>query len=217
MKIYLATNNQNKKREIQEIFPQHQIITPAEEGIEFDPEETGTTFYENSLIKAKTLFEIVKCPVIADDSGICVDALNGAPGIYSSRYAGPNFMQGKPDGSKVSQEEQNKFLIDQLNEALKNNIIPNAQYLNGPRSCHYTCAMVLYLGPDRLFVAQETFEGALIESIEKQAGNGGFGYDPIVFLPDQNKTIAQISSEEKHAISHRGKAVRALQNIIEKI
>ena len=217
MKIYLASGNKHKKKEMAELFPEHTIVIPSDENIAFDPEETGTTFYENSIIKAKALYDIVHCPVIADDSGICVDGLNSAPGIYSSRYAGPDFMQGKPDGSKVSQEEQNKFLIEQLNQALKNNNLPKAQYLNGPRSCHYTCAMVLYLGPDRLFVAQETFEGTLIDSIEKQAGNGGFGYDPIVFLPDQNKTIAQISSEEKHAISHRGKAVRALQNIIEKI
>ena len=217
MKIYLATSNQNKKREIQEIFSQHEIRTPADDGIEFDPEETGTTFYENSLIKAKALYEIVKCPVIADDSGICVDALNGAPGIYSSRYAGPEFMKGKPDGSKISQEEQNLHLINQLNEAIKQKNLPNMPYLNGERSCHYTCAMVLYLGPDRLFVAQETFEGTIIDSIEKQAGNGGFGYDPIVFLPQQNKTIAQLTAAEKHAISHRGKAVRALQKIIEKL
>lgn len=217
MKIYLATSNQNKKREIQEIFSQHEIRTPADDGIEFDPEETGTTFYENSLIKAKALYEIVKCPVIADDSGICVDALNGAPGIYSSRYAGPKFMKGKPDGSKISQEEQNLHLINQLNEAIKQKNLPNMPYLNGERSCHYTCAMVLYLGPDRLFVAQETFEGTIIDSIEKQAGNGGFGYDPIVFLPQQNKTIAQLTADEKHAISHRGKAVRALQKIIEKL
>jgi len=217
MKIYLATSNQNKKREIQEIFSQHEIRTPADDGIEFDPEETGTTFYENSLIKAKALYEIVKCPVIADDSGICVDVLNGAPGIYSSRYAGPEFMKGKPDGSKISQEEQNLHLINQLNEAIKQKNLPNMPYLNGERSCHYTCAMVLYLGPDRLFVAQETFEGTIIDSIEKQAGNGGFGYDPIVFLPQQNKTIAQLTANEKHAISHRGKAVRALQKIIEKL
>ena len=217
MKIYLATSNHNKKREIQEIFSQHEIRTPADDGIEFDPEETGTTFYENSLIKAKALYEIVKCPVIADDSGICVDALNGAPGIYYSRYAGPEFMKGKPDGSKISQEEQNLHLINQLNEAIKQKNLPNMPYLNGERSCHYTCAMVLYLGPDRLFVAQETFEGTIIDSIEKQAGNGGFGYDPIVFLPQQNKTIAQLTADEKHAISHRGKAVRALQKIIEKL
>ena len=87
MKIYLATGNLNKKREVSELFPEHTIVIPKDEGIDFDPEETGSTFYENSLIKAKALWEIVRSPVLADDSGICADALNGAPGIYSSRYA----------------------------------------------------------------------------------------------------------------------------------
>ena len=153
MKIYLATNNQHKKKEMCELLPEHTILTPADEGIDFNPDETGTTFYENSLIKAKALYEIVKSPVIADDSGICVDALGGVPGIYSSRYAGPDFLKGKPDGSKISQDEQNVFLINQLNNALKNEQLPSASYLHGERSCHYTCAMVLYCGSDRLFVA----------------------------------------------------------------
>ena len=118
MKIYLATGNKNKKREMCELLPEHTILIPSDEGIDFDPDETGTTFYENSLIKARTLYDIVHCPVIADDSGICVDALGGAPGIFSSRYAGPDFMQGKPDGTKISQEEQNIFLIQQTNEAI---------------------------------------------------------------------------------------------------
>ena len=217
MKIYLATNNKNKKKEMSQILNTHQIITPSDEGIEFDPDETGTTFYENSLIKAKALYDIVHYPVIADDSGICVDALGGSPGIYSSRYAGPGFMHGKPDGTKISQEEQNIFLIQQLNDAIKGGNLPPAPYLNGPRSCHYTCAMVLYCGGDRLFVAQETFEGTLIDDINNQAGDGGFGYDPIVFLPQYNKTVAQISAEEKNAISHRGKAVRIIQKIIENL
>ena len=197
MKIYLATNNQHKKKEMCELLPEHTILTPADEGIDFNPDETGTTFYENSLIKAKALYEIVKSPVIADDSGICVDALGGVPGIYSSRYAGPDFLKGKPDGSKISQDEQNVFLINQLNNALKNEQLPSASYLHGERSCHYTCAMVLYCGSDRLFVAQETFEGVLIKDITEQAGNGGFGYDPIVFLPEYQKTVAQISADEK--------------------
>ena len=200
-----------------QILCEHEIITPSDEGIEFDPEETGTTFYENSLIKAKALYDIVHYPVIADDSGICVDALGGSPGIYSSRYAGPQYLHGKPDGSKISQEEQNIFLIQQTNDAIKSGKLPKMPYLNGPRSCHYTCAMVLYCGGDRLFVAQETFEGTLIEDINQQAGSGGFGYDPIVFLPQYGKTVAQITAEEKNAISHRGKAVRAIQRIIEKL
>lgn len=217
MKIYLATNNQHKKKEMCELLPEHTVLTPADEGINFNPDETGSTFYENSLIKAKALYEIVKSPVIADDSGICVDALGGAPGIYSSRYAGPDFMQGKPDGSKISQEEQNILLINQLNDALKNENLPSASYLHGERSCHYTCAMVLYCGSDRLFVAQETFEGILIKDINEQAGNGGFGYDPIVFLLEYQKTVAQISADEKNAISHRGKAVKALKLIIDNL
>lgn len=214
MKIYLATGNKNKKREMCELLKDHTILIPSDEGIEFDPDETGSTFYENSLIKAKTLYDIVHCPVIADDSGICVDALGGAPGIYSSRYAGPDFMKGRPDGKKISQEEQNIFIISQLNDAIKNGNLPKGEYLHGERSCHYTCAMVMYCGTDRLYVAQETFEGTIIDDIKNQAGDGGFGYDPIVFLPEYNKTVAQISADEKNAISHRGKAVRALQKII---
>ena len=217
MKIYLATGNKNKKKEMVELLPDHEIVIPSDEGIVFDPDETGTTFYENSLIKAKALYDIVHYPVIADDSGICVDALGGSPGIYSSRYAGPDFMHGKPDGSKITQEEQNKFIIQQTNDAIKSGNLPEMPYLHGPRSCHYTCAMVLYCGPDRLFVAQETFEGSLIDDINKQAGSGGFGYDPIVFLPEYNKTVAQITAEEKNAISHRGKAVRAIKGIIDKL
>ena len=216
MKIYLATGNKNKKREMVELLQGHEIIIPSDENIEFDPDETGITFYENSLIKAKALYDIVHYPVIADDSGICVDALGGSPGIYSSRYAGPDFMHGKPDGTKISQEEQNIFLIEQTNKAIKDGNLPKMPYLHGPRSCHYTCAMVLYAGPDRLFVAQETFEGTLIDDINNQAGSGGFGYDPIVFLPEYNKTVAQLTADEKNAISHRGKAVRAIKSIIEK-
>lgn len=217
MKIYLATGNKNKKKEMVELLPEHEIVIPADEGIEFDPDETGVTFYENSLIKARALYEIVHCPVIADDSGICVDALGGKPGIYSSRYAGPNYMQGKPDGSKISQDEQNRFIIQQTNDAIYSKNLPKGAYLNGERSCHYTCAMVLYLGEDRLYVAQETFEGTLINKIEDAAGNGGFGYDPIVFLPQYNKTVAQITSEEKNSISHRGKAVKQIQKIIQNL
>ena len=206
MKIYLASGNLNKKREVQELFPEHTVVIPKDEGIEFDPEETGTTFYENSLIKAKALWEIVHCPVLADDSGICVDALDGAPGIYSSRYAGPEFMKGKPDGSKTPQEDQNKFIIQQTNEAISNGF-------KGGRKAHYTCAMVLYMGPDRLFVCQETMEGEIIPDIAEARGSGGFGYDPLFFLPDQGKTAAELTADEKNAISHRGKASRLMKKI----
>ena len=175
MKIYLATGNENKKREMSQILNQHEIVTPKDEGIDFNPVEDGSTFYENSIKKAKALYEIVQQPVIADDSGICVDALNGIPGIYSARYAGPNYEKGLPDNKKISQQEQNEFLIQQLNVVEKSNNYPNAPYKNGNRSAHYTCAMVLYLGNDRIYIAQETMEGCLINKIEEARGTGGFG------------------------------------------
>lgn len=217
MKIYLATGNLNKKRELSEILSNHEIIIPKDEGIEFDPIENGSDFYENSIIKAKALYKIVKKPVIADDSGICVDALGGMPGIYSSRYAGPDFPKGNPNGKKIPQSEQNKFLIESLNEALKNGKIDSSGFLNGPRSAHYTCAMVLYLGHDRIYIVQETMEGAIVESLEEQRGSGGFGYDPLFLIPSMRKTAAELSSDEKNAISHRGKAIRALVEIINRL
>lgn len=217
MKIFLATGNMNKKREMQEIFPEHTIVTPKDEGIAFDPEETGTTFYENSLIKARTLYNLVHCPVISDDSGICVDVLGGAPGIYSARYAGPEFMKGRPDGTKIPQAQQNEFIIQQTNDALAKGIDTSpkdGRFPNGPRSARYVCAMVLYLGPERFVVAQETMEGTIIENSKDQAGDGGFGYDPLFFLPQYGKTSAQITADEKNAISHRGKAARIIQSVL---
>ncbi len=214
MKIYLASGNKNKKRELSQILSDFEIVTPDDEGIEFDPIETGTTFYENSLIKARTLWNIVHSPVIADDSGICVDALGGIPGVYSARYAGPEFPKGRPDGKRISQEEQNVFLIQQTNDALKKGGIDTTHFANGERSCHYACSMVFLVNPDKFFVVQETFEGTLIKDIKDKAGTGGFGYDPIIFLPQYNQTVAQISAEEKNRISHRGKATEYLKMLI---
>mgnify|MGYP003439920189 FL=1 len=216
MIIYVASGNLNKKREMEEIFKEHTIVIPKDEGINFDPEETGTDFYQNSMIKAKALWDIVHCPVIADDSGICVDALNGVPGVWSSRYAGPDFHKGKPDGSKISQEEQNKFLIEELNEALKKGV-DSTYFPNGPRSAHYSCSMVLMLNPSRFFIAQETMEGTIIEDIKDARGQYGFGYDPIFFLPQYGKTDAEILPEQKNAISHRGKACKIISDILKKL
>ena len=200
---------------MQAILSKHTIVIPSDEGIEFDPIEDGSSFYENSMIKAKSLYEIVKCPVIADDSGICVDALNGIPGIYSSRYCGPDFPQGRPDGSVISQQDKNTLLINQLNAVLSLGKVNTCSFRNGPRSAHYTCSMVMYCGTDRFFSAQETMEGKLVERIEDAAGTGGFGYDPVFFLPEFNKTAAEISAEQKNKIPHRGKAARALLKIID--
>lgn len=196
----------------------HTIVTPQDAGIAFAPEETGTTFYENSIIKAKALYQLVGgAPVIADDSGLCVAALGGRPGIYSARYAGPDAPQGIP-GKQIPQTAQNAFLIEELNRALTagSGAVTGdaARFPYGQRSAHYTCAMTLYCGGDRLFVCQETMDGALVDHIDAARGTGGFGYDPIFFLPDLGKTAAELSSEEKNARSHRGKAMRALMHII---
>ncbi len=215
MKIYLATGNLNKKRELSQILKDHQIVVPGDEGIDFNPVEDGTTFYENSIIKARTLYDIVGCPVIADDSGISADALGGIPGIYSARYAGPDFPKGSPDGKKIPQDEQNRFLVESITAALEDGKIDASRFENGPRSAHYTCAMVLYLGHDRVYVVQETMEGSIVESIEDARGSGGFGYDPIFFIPSKNRTAAELSADEKNEISHRGKATRALVKIID--
>ena len=214
MKLYLATNNAHKKREAAEIFSPHEIVIPADEGIDFDPEETGATFFENALIKACALYDIVRCPVLADDSGISVDALGGRPGIFSSRYGGRDFPRGRADGKKTAQDAQNRFLIEELNDALSGST-GACRFLHGKRSAHYTCSMVLYLGGERMYAAQETMEGVIVASIEDARGNGGLGYDPIFFIPEIGKTAAELSDEEKNAISHRGKAGRSMQRIIE--
>ena len=220
MKIYLASSNKDKLREMRQLFPNYTIVEPFEEGIAFAPEETGSTFYENSLIKAQALYNITGLPVIADDSGICVDALNGAPGIFSARYAGSQYPKGLPDGKKITQAEQNELLIEQTNKAILEGTIPKdarGRFLLGLRTCRYVCAMVLYLGPERLYVAQETMEGTLIEDIKDARGSGGFGYDPLFLVPSYKKTAAELTAEQKNAISHRGKAARAIRTITESL
>lgn len=191
MKIFLASSNIHKKKEISEILPEYTVLCPGEEGIEFNPEETGNSFVDNALIKAKALWEIVREPVLADDSGICVDALNGEPGIYSSRY-------GSTPAHKLTQEEQNRLLLEKMQG-------------NPHRNCRFVCAMVLYLEKDRYYIVQETLEGILAET---PLGKGGFGYDPLVFLPGFNKTVAQLTEEEKNSISHRGKALKILKKLL---
>ena len=118
MTIYLASGNRHKQSEIQAMLPDCSVLIPADSGISFDPEETGKTFIENSLIKAKALWTITHKPVLADDSGICVDILDGRPGIYSARYAGKNTAAVK-DSQKLSAEERNLLLIDEAAGAVR--------------------------------------------------------------------------------------------------
>lgn len=219
MEIFLATGNLHKKHEMQMLCKPHNIIIPKDIGLSFDPEETGLTFFENALIKAKCLWEVVKKPVIADDSGICVDALDGKPGIYSARYSGRKYLgldtTKETDGHNLSQLEQNTLLIQDVNLTLKEKGLNPFDIEN--RKCRYVCSIILYLEKDRFMCAQETFEGILLTDIADCKGEKGFGYDPIVFLPKYNKTIAQLTEEEKNMISHRGKAVKEVMTSFNQI
>lgn len=212
MKLYLATNNAHKKKEMQALFAPYTIVIPSDEGFEFHPEETGKTFFENALIKAKALYDLAHEPVLADDSGICVSLLDGRPGIFSARYGGKKFPHGNPV-KKMSQDEQNRALIAELNDAVLK-ASGDEKFPHGIRSAHYVCALVLFCGGDRIFLSQETMEGSIVDSIEDARGNGGFGYDPIFLLPDLKKTAAELSSAEKNAVSHRGKASTVMKKTI---
>ncbi len=183
MKIYFASGNAHKREELARIFGGHTIVIPSDEGIPFDPEETENTFAGNALIKAKALYDLVGEPVIADDSGICVDALGGAPGVVSARY-------GSENGRNLDAAGRNALLLSNMEG-------------REDRRCRFVCSMVLYLGPERFTLVQETLEGLLVT---KSSGSGGFGYDPLVFLPEYGRTVAELDPAEKDACSHRGKA-----------
>ena len=160
--------------------------------MDFAPEETGSTFLENALIKARALSDLVNAhgttmPVIADDSGLCVDALGGRPGIYSARYG---------EGGTVG--TQTRLLLGELGD-------------NPNRRARFVCAMVLLFRADRFFAVQETLEG---EIVREARGEGGFGYDPILHLPEFGRTVAELSEAEKNRISHRGKAGRAIAKLL---
>lgn len=201
MKIVFATGNKNKVKEIREILGSlgMDIITMAEAGITEDIVEDGTTFEENSMIKAKGVADALKkinpelaaeSIVMADDSGLEVDYLNKEPGVYSARYMGKD----------TSYTEKNNNIISRLDG------VPDEK-----RSARFVCAVSAVLPNGRDFCVRETMEGRIGYEI---AGSNGFGYDPIFFLPEYGKTSAEISPEEKNAISHRGKALRAMEKLL---
>lgn len=185
MRIVLASSNEHKVKEINAIvngYGVEFVLPPAG----FDPVEDGTTFEENSYIKARAAWEISKTWSLADDSGLCIDALDGKPGIYSARYA----------------ETPQKRIERVLNE------MQGVQ----DRTAHFACAMTL-LNPEGEIVFAYTgiCEGSIIF---EQRGNHGFGYDPIFLLKGSDKTIAELSDEEKNKISHRSKALTAVLNYL---
>lgn len=185
MKIVFATGNKGKLREAQEILgPDFEIVTPMELGITEDIPETGETIEENSLQKVNYIRERTGLDCFADDTGLEVEALDGAPGVYSARYAGPG----------CTFDDNNNKLLHAL-EGQKNR-----------RAC-FRCVVTLLLGDRKL-----CFEGRMDGRIaENKAGCGGFGYDP-VFIPDAypDKTVAELGEDVKNSISHRGQAVRAM-------
>ncbi|GAB6392696.1 MAG: non-canonical purine NTP pyrophosphatase, RdgB/HAM1 family [Treponematales bacterium] len=206
MTIWAATGNRHKLAELAAVFGErgHALKTPADAGIAgFDAAETGGTFLENALIKARELRGLlagrgIDAPVLADDSGLCVDALDGRPGIYSARYAGAGRTAS---GKKLTARERNALLLEELGDA-------------ADRSARFVCAMALLLDERRFFAAQETLEGEIVRGLSRAAGDGGFGYDPIVYLPGLRRTAAELSEAEKNSLSHRGKAARAIASLL---
>ena len=194
-KLIFATGNNNKLREIREILSgkNYDVVSMKDAGIDVEIIEDGKTFEENALIKARTVCKASGEVALADDSGLEVDALGGEPGIYSARYMGED----------TSYDIKNTNIIERLEG------VPDEE-----RTARFVCAMAAVFpdGTEKAFV--KTMEGRIGYKI---AGENGFGYDPIFYLPEYGKTSAEISPEEKNSISHRGKALRALAEYLESL
>ena len=185
MKVILASKNRHKLVELSAILSQlgFEIALESEYGLDVDVEETGTTFEENSFLKADAVMKASGLPVLADDSGLMVDALDGAPGVYSARY-----------GHKSSDEERTAFLL----ENLKN--VPEEK-----RTAKFVCVITCLWPDGRKIVARGECPGRIAF---RPRGENGFGYDPVFYLPEKEKTYAELSGAEKNAISHRARALQ---------
>ena len=184
-KFVLATHNPGKLAEMRAILSGLGVeaVSPAESGVEVDVEETGSTFAENAMLKAKAICAASGLPAIADDSGLCVDALNGGPGGYSARYGG----EGLDDRGRCM------LLLRSLRGQTT-------------RAAHFTCAVACAFPNGDTLEAEGRCDGAIAFA---PLGEGGFGYDPVFLIPEKGKTFGQIGPEEKSKISHRGKALEA--------
>lgn len=195
MKLYFASGNDHKKKEMSRLLGGFELTLPKEEGIDFDPDENGKTFIENAIIKAETLYKRVKQPVLSDDSGLCINALGGKPGIHTARY-------GEDEcGRKLSDREKYMLLLKNLDGV-------------SDRSATFVCALCLYLSPERIYIIQEECRGRIATLPEE--GDGGFGYDPVFFSDEAGCVVATLSEGDKDLYSHRGKAARVIKNLIEK-
>ena len=187
MKLVLASKNQKKLVEMNAILAGLgvEVCSEAEAGVDIDVEETGATFEENSLLKARAVMQASGMPAIADDSGLCVDALGGAPGVYSARYGG----EGLDDPGRT------RLLLENMRG-------------QSPRTCRFVSVITCCFPNGDMITARGECQGTVAFA---PMGEGGFGYDPVFFVPELKKTFAQLSAQEKNAISHRGKALELFQ------
>ncbi len=195
MKVVFATSNEHKLTEVREILSGSgiEVLSLKDVNVSMDEvEETGKSFKENAIIKAKYVAEKAGMAALADDSGLEVDYINKEPGIYSARYMGED----------TSYTIKNNNIIERLKDAKE-----------GERSARFVCAIAAVFPDGRILDTQGTMEGEIAHEIR---GENGFGYDPILYLPELKKTSAELSPEEKNAISHRGKALRSMKEMLEK-
>jgi len=202
MEILVATFNRHKIDELRPLFPGYSLLSPSDLGIDdFDIDENGNDYFQNALIKARVLRtralraprRASPLPILADDSGLSVQALDGAPGIRSARYG------AKDGGAKLSTAERNALLLSEM-AGIED------------RACAFYCCLIFLYGEDRFIAVQETCQGLLTES---PRGDGGFGYDPIVYIPELGKTVAELKPGEKAAVSHRGKAALSMRKALD--
>ena len=191
-KLLIATKNLGKVREYRELLADlpFQVVSLAEVGIDADVEETGATFAENALLKARTYAQLSGLLTWADDSGLAVDALHGWPGVHSARHAGPNAT----DADRIS------ILLQRLAD------VPPQE-----RGAAFHCVVAIATPDGRAWTTEGMCPGVIID---EPTGSGGFGYDPIFFVPNLGKTFAQLSAAEKNAISHRGIAARKAAQLL---
>lgn len=194
MKVVLASQNRHKLAEIQAILDKYdmELVLQSDLGVHIDVEETGTTFEENSELKARAVMEATGLPAIADDSGLCVDVLGGAPGIYSARYGAPEC---------VTDWDRLNFLLKKLRGVRSEE-----------RTARFVCVITLLYPDGRQLVARGTCEGMIAY---EPCGEDGFGYDPIFYLPRFGCTFAQMGANQKNAISHRANALNRLCQMLE--
>ncbi len=186
MQLIAATGNQHKLAELRQILPEYEILSAKEAGFFGDVEETGSTFRENALIKARAVCKATGKPSLADDSGLCVDALNGAPGVYSARYSGGG-------------DAQNRALLLKNLQGEKN------------RRAHFICCIALVFPDGEEYVAEGRTEGQILT---EERGTGGFGYDSLFLSDDLGKSFAEAGEEEKNAVSHRSRAIKKLKELL---